>query len=44
MNETERIHKLKSLLKQRILLIDGAMGTAIQERGLGPDDFGGAGI
>ena len=41
MNETERIHKLKSLLKQRILLIDGAMGTAIQERGLGPDDFGG---
>ena len=25
-----------------MLVIDGAMGTAIQARGLGPDDFGGA--
>ena len=41
MNQTERTDKLKSLLKQRILVIDGAMGTAIQERGVGPDDFGG---
>ena len=37
----DRTDKLKSLLKQRILVIDGAMGTAIQERDLGPDDFGG---
>ena len=41
MNQTDRADKLKSLLKQRILVIDGAMGTAIQERDLGPDDFGG---
>ena len=41
MNQTDRTDKLKSLLKQRILVIDGAMGTAIQERDLGPDDFGG---
>ena len=42
MNGTERIDTLKSVLKERILIIDGAMGTAIQERQLGPDDFGGA--
>ena len=42
MNQTERIARLKSLLRQRILVIDGAMGTAIQDRGLGPDDFGGS--
>ena len=41
MNQMDRTDKLKSLLKQRILVIDGAMGTAIQERDLGPDDFGG---
>ncbi len=29
------------MLKQRLLVIDGAMGTAIQNRNLGPDDFGG---
>ncbi len=41
MNETERIGTLKSLLSQRILVIDGAMGTSIQTRNLGPEDFGG---
>ena len=41
MNETERIDTLKSLLSQRILVMDGAMGTSIQERSLGPEDFGG---
>jgi 5-methyltetrahydrofolate--homocysteine methyltransferase len=41
MNEAERIAVLKSLLQQRILVIDGAMGTSIQARDLGPDDFGG---
>ena len=30
MNRAERIGILKKLLKQRILIIDGAMGTMIQ--------------
>ncbi|MCH2674683.1 MAG: methionine synthase [Dehalococcoidia bacterium] len=34
--------ELKSALGQRLLVIDGAMGTAIQALNLGPDDFGGA--
>jgi 5-methyltetrahydrofolate--homocysteine methyltransferase len=42
MDSLERINELKSLLKKRILIIDGAMGTQIQDRGLGPEDFGGA--
>lgn len=29
------------VLKERVLVYDGAMGTSIQQRGLGPDDFGG---
>ena len=37
----ERINQLKSLLDQRILVVDGAMGTSIQGKGLGPEDFGG---
>ncbi len=41
MNASERTHELKSLLGKRILVTDGAMGTQIQARGLGPDDFGG---
>ena len=41
MNQNERIATLKSLLNERILVIDGAMGTAIQARELGPEDFGG---
>ena len=47
MNSTERIDLLKSLLQTggqaggRILVVDGAMGTAIQGKGLGPEDFGG---
>ena len=32
---------LEDLLKQRILVLDGAMGTSIQNLDLGPDDFGG---
>ena len=39
---TERIDTLKSLLEQRILVLDGAMGTSIQAHDLGPEDFGGA--
>ncbi|MDA0733135.1 MAG: methionine synthase, partial [Chloroflexi bacterium] len=41
MNQTDRIEALKSLLKERVLVLDGAMGTAIQTRNLGPEDFGG---
>jgi 5-methyltetrahydrofolate--homocysteine methyltransferase len=43
MVEPKRVTTLKSLLRtgKRILLLDGAMGTSIQESGLGPDDFGG---
>ncbi|HAR42339.1 MAG TPA: methionine synthase [Bdellovibrionales bacterium] len=32
---------LKSSLEERILVLDGAMGTALQSKGLGPQDFGG---
>ena len=42
MEFNERIQSLKSALRERILVIDGAMGTAIQSFDLGPDDFGGA--
>jgi len=41
MSNNIRIDDLKSALAQRILVIDGAMGTAIQARDLGPEDFGG---
>src|SRR5262249_58586051 len=37
----ERIATLQSLLAERILVLDGAMGTAIQASGLMPADFGG---
>src|SRR5437868_1220757 len=33
--------ELKALLGERVLVLDGAMGTAIQARELGPMDFGG---
>ena len=41
MNDDVRVETLKSFLEERILVIDGAMGTSIQDLGLGPDDFGG---
>jgi 5-methyltetrahydrofolate--homocysteine methyltransferase len=41
MSTNSRTDELKSALSQRMLVIDGAMGTAIQDRDLGPDDFGG---
>jgi len=31
-----------SAVNERVVIFDGAMGTGIQARGLGPDDFGGA--
>ncbi|MBK9248176.1 MAG: methionine synthase [Ignavibacteria bacterium] len=39
MNNT--LQKLQTLLKQRILILDGAMGTMIQRHTLGEDDFRG---
>ncbi|MFI5402573.1 MAG: methionine synthase [Planctomycetota bacterium] len=33
---------IRDLLRQRVLVLDGAMGTEIQARQLGPEDFGGA--
>jgi 5-methyltetrahydrofolate--homocysteine methyltransferase len=43
MIEPKRVKALKSSLRtgKRVLILDGAMGTAIQAVGLGPDDFGG---
>jgi 5-methyltetrahydrofolate--homocysteine methyltransferase len=41
MNLSKRINKLKELLEQRILIVDGAMGTAIQALELSAKDFGG---
>jgi 5-methyltetrahydrofolate--homocysteine methyltransferase len=28
-------------LRERVLIYDGATGTSLQDRDLGPDDFGG---
>lgn len=42
MNREARAALLKESLETRILCLDGAMGTAIQARQLGPADFGGA--
>ncbi len=41
MDQQKRIETLKELLQERVLVLDGAMGTSIQALGLGPDDFGG---
>src|SRR5262245_23491385 len=37
----DRTDLLKAALAERILVLDGATGTAIQALNLGPDDFGG---
>ena len=41
MSDTTRIEALRDALAARMLVLDGAMGTALQDRDLGPDDFGG---
>jgi 5-methyltetrahydrofolate--homocysteine methyltransferase len=41
MDRQERIRTLNDVLAERILVLDGAMGTAIQSRQLTPADFGG---
>lgn len=38
---TERIQALRQALQERILVLDGAMGTAIQSYSLTAEDFGG---
>lgn len=39
MNRTERLAALRAALRERILVIDGAMGTSIQSHSLSEDDF-----
>ena len=34
-----RVQNLKQALKDRVLVLDGAMGTAIQDKNLIADDF-----
>src|SRR5256885_1895928 len=41
-NLTESAKALRALLSQRILVLDGAMGTMLQQRHLSAEDFGGA--
>ena len=38
----QRLAALETALEERILVLDGATGTALQAVELGPDDFGGA--
>ncbi len=44
MSSTDRIAALRVALAERILVLDGAMGTAIQAYNLTADDFGGASL
>ncbi len=39
---SDRTDELLALIRERILVFDGAMGTMLQHRDLGPEDFGGA--
>src|ERR1700739_2879722 len=43
-NLTESARALRDLLSQRILVLDGAMGTMLQQRHLTAEDFGGAAL
>ena len=40
----ERQQALTEILEQRVLVLDGAMGTMLQQRDLTADDFGGAAL
>src|ERR1035441_10518571 len=40
----ERIQALTEILEQRVLVLDGAMGTMLQQRNLTAEDFGGAAL
>ena len=41
MNRTQRIAALEALLEERVVVLDGAMGTMIQSVGLSEDDYRG---
>jgi 5-methyltetrahydrofolate--homocysteine methyltransferase len=41
---TERMRSLDSLLEDRVLVLDGAMGTMLQRHDLSAEDFGGANL
>lgn len=41
MDQLSRVNLLKQLIKERILVLDGAMGTALQNKNLNAEDFGG---
>src|SRR5262245_33109999 len=41
MARTDGGERLRAALERRVLVLDGAMGTMVQARGLGPADFGG---
>src|SRR5882757_2574159 len=43
-NLTESARALRGLLAERILVLDGAMGTMLQQRNLNAADFGGAAL
>src|SRR5260370_39883034 len=43
-NLNESARALRELLAQRILVLDGAMGTMLQQRNLNGADFGGAAL
>src|ERR1035438_2890220 len=43
-NFNESAKALRELLNQRILVLDGAMGTMLQQRELTAEDFGGAAL
>ena len=40
----ERRKALEDILERRVLVLDGAMGTMLQQRHLTADDFGGAAL
>ncbi len=42
--DASRIKLLREILAERIVILDGATGTAIQQMHLGPEDFGGAAL
>ena len=39
---SDRTEELRAIMAERILVLDGAMGTMLQSKDLGPEDFGGA--
>ena len=41
MNRSERLNQLNTLLEQRVVILDGAMGTMIQNQNLSEEDFRG---